>query len=237
MSFSKRTIVIGGADGALGGAALKHYASSGAKVIGTVFSKSSAEQLKKQVVESDWNAEIHQLDLGSYEACRTFASDVSARNPQIDGIFNAAGGFRYTSTDGCSQEDFSFMLNANFIGCWHLAKFFVPVLKKQKSGRLVFISARKTQEAGQANFGIYTASKAALDAMVGGLADELKSTGLAVNMVAPSIIDTPANRVAMPDADFSRWATTSDILNAVDFLFSPEAAAMNGTTITVSGGL
>ena len=237
MSHSKRTIIIGGADGALGGAALKHYACAGAKVIGTVFAKTSAEQLKRLATESDWNAEIHQLDLGSYEACRRFAADVSSRNPQIDGIFNAAGGFRYTSTDGCSQEDFNFLLNANFVSCWHLAKFFVPVLKKQKSGRLVFVGARKTQEAGQANFGIYTATKAALDAMVGGLAVELKSTGLTVNMVAPSVIDTPANRVAMPDADFSRWATTADILNAVDFLFSPEAVAMNGTTITVSGGL
>lgn len=237
MSYSKRTIVIGGADGALGGAALKHFAASGTKVIGTVFSTSSAEQLKKLAVESDWNAEIHQIDLGSYDACRTFANDVSSRNPQIDGIFNAAGGFRYTSTDNCSQEDFFFLLNANFISCWHLAKFFVPVLKKQKSGRLVFVSSRKTQEAGQANFGIYTATKAALDAMVGGLAQELKSTELAVNIVAPSVIDTPANRMAMPDADFSRWVTTSDILNAVDFLFSPEAAAMNGTTITISGGL
>lgn len=237
MSQSKKVILVAGADGALGGAALKHYATSGSKVIGTAFSKNGAERLQKLAATSDWNAEIHQLDMGSFDACRSFAADVAARHAQIDGILNAAGGFRYTSTEDCSQEDFHFLLNANFIGCWHLAKFFVPVLKKQTSGRLVFISSRKTREAGQANLGIYTASKAALDAMVGGLAKEISATGLTVNMVAPSVIDTPANREAMPDADFSKWVTTADILNAVDYLFSAEAAAMNGTTITVSGGI
>lgn len=236
MRHSNKTIVIAGADGALGGAALEHFARAGARVIGTAYSPAGAERLRKKLTDSDWHGNIHRLDMGDYEACGKFAAEVTSSNPRIDGILNAAGGFRYTSTEDCSLADFNFLLNANFISCWHLAKFFVPFMKKQTSGRLVFVSSRKTKESGQANFGIYTATKAALDAMVGGLAQELKSSGLTVNMVAPSVIDTPANRVAMPDSDFSKWVTTEDILNAVDFLFSDEAAAMNGTTITVSGG-
>jgi NAD(P)-dependent dehydrogenase (short-subunit alcohol dehydrogenase family) len=110
-------------------------------------------------------------------------------------------------------------------------------MQKQDTGRIIFVTSRKTQETGQANFGIYTASKAALDAMVGGLADELKGSKLTVNLIAPTVIDTPANRKDMPGVDTTKWVTTGDILNAVDFLNSPSAKSINGSTIVVGGGL
>jgi NAD(P)-dependent dehydrogenase (short-subunit alcohol dehydrogenase family) len=231
------TVVITGADGALGGAAFKHFATQGLHVIGTAYTAHSVQSLTKTAESNRWSTEVHQLDLGSHKECQTFAEKITGAHPQIKLLFNAAGGFRYTSTVDCSQKDFEFLMQANFYSCWHLAKFFVPKMQKQDSGRIVFVSSRKTQEAGQANFGIYTASKAALDAMVRGLADELKGSKLTVNLIAPTVIDTPANRNDMPGADTSKWVTTDDILNAVEFLISKAAGSVNGSTIVVGGGL
>jgi NAD(P)-dependent dehydrogenase (short-subunit alcohol dehydrogenase family) len=234
---TNEAIVVAGADGALGGAALRHFASKGHKVVGTSFSHDGAERLINLSRIERWNTEIHQVDLGSFSQCQTFAESVLSKHSTIDLLFNAAGGFRYTSTVECSQKDFDFLMQANFISCWHLAKFFVPKMQTQTSGRIVFVSSRKTQEAGQANFGIYTASKAALDAMVKGLADEIKGSTLTVNLIAPTIIDTPANREAMPKSDTSKWVTTSDILRTVEFLCSKAAQSVSGSTIVVGGGL
>lgn len=231
------TVIIAGADGALGGAAFKHFAALGLRVVGTAFSAEAVKSLTQAAKDNRWQADVHQLDLGSFTQCQAFAETVTKAHPQIQLLFNAAGGFRYTSTVECSQKDFEFLMHANFYSCWHLAKFFVPTMQKQDSGRIVFVTSRKTQEAGQANFGIYTASKAALDAMVRGLADELKGSKLTVNLIAPTVIDTPANRKDMPGADTSKWVTTDDILNAVTFLSSDAAAAVNGSTIVVGGGL
>jgi len=162
------TIVIAGADGALGGAAFKHFAAQGFHVIGTTFTADSGHNLSKDADANRWSAEVHQLDLGSFDQCQKFAEKITTGHSHIKLLFNAAGGFRYTSTIDCSQKDFAFLMQANFYSCWHLAKFFVPKMQKQDSGRIIFVTSRKTQEAGQANFGIYTASKAALDAMVRG---------------------------------------------------------------------
>lgn len=233
----QKIVLVAGADGALGGAAFKHYAGLGCKVIATAFSEESATSLRSWMTSSGHAGEVHVVDLASHDATQRFSEKVLAKHPRIDWLFSAVGGFRYTSTTECSASDFAFLLNANFTSCWHLAKFFVPAMERQKSGRLVFVSAKKTQENAQANFGIYTATKSALNAMVAGLADELKGSGVTANMIAPTIIDTPANRESMPGADFSQWVTTRDLLEAVDFLFSEAAAAVNGATITVSGRL
>lgn len=233
----QKTVLIAGADGALGRAAFKHYADLGCHVIATAFSEGSATELRSGLSRSGGAGEVHVVDLSSYEGCRTFAEKTLHRHPRIDWLFCAVGGFRYTTTTACSAEDFSFLLNANFVSCWHLAKFFAPAMERSKYGRMVFVSAKKTQEPGQANFGIYTATKSALNAMIAGLADELKESGVTANMIAPTIIDTPANRDSMPGSDYSKWVTTGDLLQAADFLFSDQASAVNGATITVRGRL
>jgi NAD(P)-dependent dehydrogenase (short-subunit alcohol dehydrogenase family) len=233
----QKNVLVAGADGALGRAAFKHYADLGCHVIGTAFSEGSAAELRSMLTTTGGAGDVSVVDLSSHDGCQAFAEKTLQRHSRIDWLFSAVGGFRYTSTTGCSAADFSFLINANFVSCWHLAKFFAPAMERRKYGRMVFVSAKKTQEPGQANFGIYTATKSALSAMVAGLADEMKESGVTANMIAPTIIDTPANRDAMPGSDYSKWVTTDDLLRTVDFLFSDRASAVNGATITVSGRL
>lgn len=232
-----KTVVIGGADGALGSAAWRYFAKAGHRVFGSTFTQEGADKAQAAAKGEGLSAQFFQADLGQPASVDAFRKQVIESGASTDWIFNAAGGFIYTSTVDCSQKDFDFLFHANFVSCWNLAKAFTPDMLAKKYGRFVFVSSRKTQETGQANFGIYTATKAAVDAMTDSFADELKLTGVTVNLVSPTVIDTPANRAAMPDADPKKWVTTADILNAVHFLCSDQAARINGSTITLSGGL
>jgi NAD(P)-dependent dehydrogenase (short-subunit alcohol dehydrogenase family) len=85
--------------------------------------------------------------------------------------------------------------------------------------------------------GPYAASKAGVHRFTESLAEELKGRGVTVNAVLPSTIDTPANRADMPDADFSRWVAPGDLAAAILFLASPEAGAITGALLPVTGGL
>ena len=81
----------------------------------------------------------------------------------------------------------------------------------------------------------YTASKAAVAASTEALAEEVAAEGIWVNAVAPSIMDTPQNRVAMPDADFSRWPSVDDVATAIVFLASPSNRTARGSIVKVYG--
>ena len=83
--------------------------------------------------------------------------------------------------------------------------------------------------------GAYAASKAGVHKLTEALAEELKADGVTVNAVLPSIIDTPANRSDMPDADFSRWVKAEELGAVIAFLLSPEAQCITGASIPVSG--
>jgi NAD(P)-dependent dehydrogenase (short-subunit alcohol dehydrogenase family) len=85
--------------------------------------------------------------------------------------------------------------------------------------------------------GAYAASKAGVHRFTESLAEELKNRGVTVNAVLPSIIDTPANRAAMPDAEFDRWVSPNDLAEVILFLASDAAKAVTGALIPVTGGV
>jgi NAD(P)-dependent dehydrogenase (short-subunit alcohol dehydrogenase family) len=106
---------------------------------------------------------------------------------------------------------------------------------RRGGGRIVNIGAGAAASKAGVGMGPYSASKAGVAKFTEALADELKDHEITVNAVLPSIIDTPANRADMPDADFSRWVTTHAIADVIVFLLSEQARAMTGALIPVSG--
>jgi NAD(P)-dependent dehydrogenase (short-subunit alcohol dehydrogenase family) len=86
-----------------------------------------------------------------------------------------------------------------------------------------------------ANYGAYSVSKAAIISLIKTLALEIKETGVTANVVLPSVIDTPANRAAMPDADYSKWVTAESIAHLLVWLASGKAADVNGAVIPMYG--
>jgi NAD(P)-dependent dehydrogenase (short-subunit alcohol dehydrogenase family) len=126
------------------------------------------------------------------------------------------------------------MLSLNLLSGFALARAAVPAMLQQRHGSIVNVAAQAAF-AHPAGAAAYAASKAAAVALMGSLAAELKGTGVRVNSVVPSIIDTEANRKAMPHADFSKWPKPQDIARMLLFLCSDAAKSIHGAALPVDG--
>jgi NAD(P)-dependent dehydrogenase (short-subunit alcohol dehydrogenase family) len=137
----------------------------------------------------------------------------------------------YWQTD---PKVFDQMLALNLRSGYVLSRAVVPQMLKQGSGVIVSVSSRAAVDHA-AGAAAYAASKAASVAMFDSLAADLKGTGVRVNSVLPSIIDTEANRRAMPTADFTKWPKPEDIAGVILFLCSDEAKLIHGASVPVYG--
>jgi NAD(P)-dependent dehydrogenase (short-subunit alcohol dehydrogenase family) len=126
------------------------------------------------------------------------------------------------------------MLSLNLRSSFVLARAVVPAILKQGEGAIVNVAAKAALDA-PAGAAAYAASKAAAIAMMNSLAADLKGTGVRVNSVLPSIIDTEPNRKAMPKADFAKWPQPADIARVILFLCSEDAKVIRGASIPVYG--
>jgi NAD(P)-dependent dehydrogenase (short-subunit alcohol dehydrogenase family) len=126
------------------------------------------------------------------------------------------------------------MLTLNVRPGYALAHAVVPVMLKQKRGAIVNVAAKAAWDHA-AGASAYAASKAAALALMDSLAADLKGSGVRVNSILPSIIDTEANRKAMPGADFAKWPKPEEIARVILFLCSDEAKVVHGAAVPVFG--
>lgn len=110
----------------------------------------------------------------------------------------------------------------------------VPVLLEQQAGSIVNVGAFGARE-GQGLMGAYCASKSVVMRLTETLVEELKTKGINVNAVLPTVIDTPANRAAMPDSDLADWVSPEDLASVICFLLSTAAKAVHGALLPVRG--
>jgi len=179
--------------------------------------------------------EGHQLDVTDEAAVRRLAEGLVASRGRVDVLVNAVGG--YAGGQPLWEIDsktFDQMLALNLRSGFVLCRAIVPVMLKQKSGAIVNVSSRMAFDHA-AGATAYAASKAAAVAMIDSLAADLKGTGIRVNSVLPSIIDTDANRKAMPKADFTKWPKPEEIARVILFLCSDEAVLIHGAALPVYG--
>jgi NAD(P)-dependent dehydrogenase (short-subunit alcohol dehydrogenase family) len=231
-----RHVLVGGAEGFLGHAAISHFARRGLQVTASCRTSADLERVAAFVKKAGFGTvKPVQADLADDQAvARLFDAATQASGP-VDAVFNAAGGFRWTPTPDCAPGDFDFLVSANLRTAYLLVRHAVPRMKARGFGRLVFVSARGTLGTGENGLAVYTATKAAINALVQGLAAELKKTGVTVNAVLPTIIDTPANRTAMPGADTEAWVKPEQLLGVVEQLMAD--GVLNGALVAVAGGL
>ncbi len=232
--MTDHTVLITGAAGALGRAAVATFRAQGSRLV---------------LVERDVSL-LHAAfpELTNDARCLSIAADVTDRASiqhavgvavqdfgRIDALVHIAGGF--TMGEGVhelSREAWDGMMNLNawsFVACAHAV---VPHMRAAGHGQIVAISARSAVR-GEAGMSAYIAAKSALQRLVESLSAEVKEHGINVNSVAPSIIDTPANRAAMPDADPARWVPAETLARTLAFLVSPAAASIHGQHVVVSG--
>jgi NAD(P)-dependent dehydrogenase (short-subunit alcohol dehydrogenase family) len=152
----------------------------------------------------------------------------------LNALVNLAGGFRWEPLAGGSLATWDTMYATNLRSAVAATRAALPLLRAAAPAAIVNVGALAAARAG-AGMGAYAASKAGVARLTEALADELKDEGVRVNAVLPSILDTPANRADMPDADPARWVAPAQLAAVVAFLLSDDAAAVTGACIAVAG--
>ena len=159
-------------------------------------------------------------------------ADLASRHGGLDALVNIAGGFRWETLSDGSIETWDRMYDVNVRTAVNACRAALPHLRA--GGRIVNVGAAGATRAA-AGMGAYAASKAGVARLTEALAEELKERSITVNAVLPSIIDTPANRADMPDADHARWVRPQELADVILFLLDARASAVTGALIPVTG--
>lgn len=232
--FDGKVVLVAGGTGGLGRAVSQAFLGEGAQVAVTYRSEKEFSELKRAV---DVRASLHgyQVDVTDDTAVSQLVKEIVAGSGCLDVMVNAVGA--YAGGTPIWQTDpavFDRMLALNLRSGYVLSRHVVPQMLKQRSGSIVSVSSRAAIDHA-AGAAAYAASKAASVALFDSLAADLKGTGVRVNSVLPSLIDTDANRKAMPDADFSKWPKPEDIAKVIVFLCSEDAKLVHGASVPVYG--
>lgn len=229
MNTQAPIVLLTGAAGHLGRAVAQAFADRGAQLV--LLDRVAGQSPQGPAPAPLWLS----VDLRQPEAVQAAVQQAVARFGRIDVLCNLAGGFRMGEAvheTGADTWDFLFDLNARSVV--HLAQAVVPHMLRQGSGKIVNVAAFAAQRGG-ARMGAYAASKSAVIRLTEAMSAELREQGINVNCVLPTVIDTPPNRADMPGADPSRWVAPADLANVILFLASPEAKAVHGAALPVSG--
>lgn len=214
--------MITGAAGALGRAVAQRFAADGAQLV--LLDRDEAV-LSRMFPDAALRLAVDITDEASVGAA---VSRAVAQCGRIDVLVHVAGGFEMGEpVHALTRASWDRMMDLNAWSFVALAQHVVAQMQRQRGGTLVAVSAAAAGQ-GQALKGAYIASKSALQRLVETLAQEVAADGIRVLSVAPTTLDTPANRAAMPDADPSAWVSTERAADAIAFLASERGAAVSG---------
>lgn len=229
--MSAPVVMITGAAGQLGAAVVQRFHDQGAQL---VLLDRDAEPLKKHFGGLA-RTELLEADLLAREALGQRVHAVLGPAGRVDVLCHLAGGFHMGEpVHATPASSWDFMMNLNAASFINVAAAVVPRMQAQRAGRIVAVGAGAGLKGG-AQMGAYSASKSALMRLVEAMSAELRDTGINVNCVLPSTLDTPANRAAMPDADPARWVAPAALAEVIAFLASDAARAIHGALVPVYG--
>ena len=219
------TVLVAGGTGHLGTAVVRELLAGGYSITATWVVESEAERLSAEPVE------LVHADLFDPDAVQKAVDST----PQLEAVVNLVGGYaegpRVHETD---PDQFDGLMKLNVKPGFLLARAAMPRLIERGGGAFVGVSARAALRPFPGAAG-YIASKAAVLALIQALDAEYKRHGIRCNAILPSVIDTPPNRAAQPDADYSKWVQPDEIAKVVRFLISDESGAISGAAVPVYG--
>jgi NAD(P)-dependent dehydrogenase (short-subunit alcohol dehydrogenase family) len=232
MEFADRTVLVTGAAGNLGRAVANAFGGRGANLVLVDLKPESLERSFGAGNPQRLLAPANLLDQAQVDA---MVGKAVARFRRVDVLVNLAGGFRMGEpVHATSEETWNFLLDINCRTLVHAARSVVPRMLEQRGGKIVNVGAFAAQR-GVAQMGAYVAAKSAVIRLTEAMAAELRERNINVNCVLPTIIDTPQNRAAMPDADPGRWVAPDDLASVIAFLASDAARAVHGAAVPVTG--
>ena len=235
IDFSGQVVVVAGGTGGLGQAVSLGFLEAGARVIVTYRKEGEFRALTELAGANRSALEGHAVDVTDASAVAAMMKTIFAEHGVVDALVNTVGGYAggVTLWD-LETKVFDRMLALNLCSGYMLARAVLPEMLKAGHGAIVNVAAKAAFDHG-AGAAAYAASKAAAVALMDSLAADCKGTGVRVNSILPRIIDTAANREAMPGSDFSTWPKPEDIARVILFLSSDVAKTIHGAAIPVYG--
>jgi len=173
------------------------------------------------------------VDLCTPVATRLCIDEVAQRFGGLDGIVNVAGGFAWETVEHGDVATWDRMYAMNVRTALLASQAALPHLLRQGQGRIVNVGAMAAGRA-QLGMGAYAAAKSGVARLTEAMAEEFLDSGITVNAILPSMIDTPANRAAMPQADTARWVDPAALAAVIMFLLSDASAAVSGALLPVT---
>jgi NAD(P)-dependent dehydrogenase (short-subunit alcohol dehydrogenase family) len=233
MNFKDKVVVITGGTGGLGGAVTAAFLQAGATVVVTYRNEKEFDIL---TASANAPGNLHGIKTNVLEEASVKAMVQQAeRFGRLDVLVNLVGGFLGgVPIAEMSLEQWDKMIDLNLKTAFLCCKHVLPVMMKQRAGRIINIGSTGGLHGGE-GISAYAAAKAALINFTQSLAAEGKRHNITANVVTPGTIDTPANRQAMPQANFAEWVTPEALSQVILFLASEESTAINGATIPVFG--
>jgi NAD(P)-dependent dehydrogenase (short-subunit alcohol dehydrogenase family) len=231
MDYQGRTVVITGGTGGLGNAVVDALLAAGATCHIPYLVEAGAQAFRhrdhKQVML------YPKVDLTDEDAVGRFYQQI----PNLWASIHLAGGFAAGRIAAAGKSVLASQLDVNLMTCYLCCRSAVMAMAANSAGgRIVNVAARPALEwRTGAGMAAYAASKAAVAALTVALAEEVAKDGVLVNAVAPSILDTPANRKAMPKADHAAWPKVEDVAQTILFLASPANKVTRGAVVPVYG--
>jgi len=227
--MQNNVVFITGANGGLGSSVTRAFLKQGAHVIG-------ASRRIKAAEFPQPNFEAMTIDFDKLDEIKSGVARIVERYGRLDVLVHVLGGFAGTpSIAETTDEMWQQMQNINLTAAFHVFRECIPHLRKSSSGRLIAIGSLTAAQP-HTNLGAYVVSKVALAMLVQTVALENADAGLTANVILPGTMDTPVNRKAMPDADFSKWAKTDNVAELVLSLAGEEAKHLTGLAIPIEGG-
>ncbi len=231
--MKERVAIVTGGTGALGQAVTLRFLAAGARVALPYIVKVEEEELLARVPAAARDRVLTaEADVGDDAAMARFTARVLARFPRVDVLVCLVGGFAGGALVETDRATWDRMLAMNLTSAFTACRAVVPRMLSVGYGRVVLTASRAVLPPGAGVFA-YTVSKSAVVAFTQALAAETRGGGVTVNAVAPSTMDTPANRAAMPTSDRAGWVPVESVAETIAFLASDGAGHVTGSVITV----
>jgi NAD(P)-dependent dehydrogenase (short-subunit alcohol dehydrogenase family) len=232
--FTDQVVIVTGAAGSLGEATARAFRDAGAQLILIDLKLEDLEDTFSDLAEADDHllvaadlTDAGTVESSIYEAVQQFG--------RVDVLANIAGGFTMgPPVHETDVETWDHMLDMNARTAFLTSRAVIPHMLQQGAGRIISVSARAAL-AGAPKMAPYIISKTAVRRLTESMSAELKDRGVNVNCIMPGTIDTPANREAMPNADFDKWVPPAALADVILFLASDAARAVTGAAVPVFG--
>jgi NAD(P)-dependent dehydrogenase (short-subunit alcohol dehydrogenase family) len=223
-----KIVLVTGANGGLGSYVTQALLDAGATVVG----------VSRKIQQSDFSGSSFvalPAEISTAAGAKNAIDILISRFGKLDIVVHTVGGFAGgQSIAETDDATFQRMIDMNLNSAFYLLRATIPHLRKSGSGRIVAIASRAAVDPGP-GVGAYSASKAALVSLTRTIALENKDAGVTANVILPGTMDTPANRKAMPNSDFSKWVQPTNVASLITWLVGDTGKDMTGAVIPIYG--